>query len=148
VTPEGQTPFNLLANTPNNGLNVTGTGPGAKTEQVNVPQDRVNRILRESQVGRAVTEENRAQIAQDGAQQIGAVTDAAIDAATNGQAGGGTQQPGTDGNQPYRDQDPTGDKGGGGPKAGGGACQTPGNLVKNCSFEITGSIPDWNVTGA
>jgi len=45
VTPQGLPPVNLSANTPNNGANVSGSGPGIQVNIINVPPAQANQII-------------------------------------------------------------------------------------------------------
>ena len=164
VTPQGLPPVTLNANTANNGANVSGAGPGVQVNIVNVPPAQTNQILAESQVAKAVKEEaNKAENIQAAAKEAAALANAVVESITKsekegGGAKAGETEPAKSADQPPKDQDPAGEKAetssevssssGGSNPAGPSSVGVSGNIVKNSGFETTGSIPNWDLTGA
>lgn len=141
VTPQGQAPITL---TPNTGANITGTGPTAQVSQLTVTQAQANQILSESQVSKVVKEEgNKGGVFQAAAKEAAALANAVVESITKSDQGGA---------------DNKGDKGDKGDNKSNNAQIVPeeaqkptsssSNIVKNPGFETTGSIPDWDTTGA
>ncbi len=142
--PLGLPPIAIAANA---GLNVTGTGPGAQVTQTTITQAQANQILAESQVGKTITEEaNQQQVAQAAAQEAANLANKVVETTTKTEPTTQQEQPKSQEPTP-KDQDPGGEKSQTVSSSGGG-CQTSANLVKNCGFETTGSIPNWDLTGA
>ena len=83
VTPQGQPPITLTANTPNNGANITGTGPAIQVTQVTITPAQANQIVVESQVPKGVKEEaNKEQVVQVAAKEAVALVTAVVEAVT------------------------------------------------------------------
>lgn len=117
-----------------------------------VTQAQANQILSESQVGKVVKEEgNKNQVVQAAVKEAAALANAVVDAVTKGEPPPGQAKQGDQGDKTTQDkgdnkpppivpeetQKPTSGCGGQG-----------GNLVKNCGFETTGSLPNWDLSGA
>ena len=95
VTPQGLPPVNLSANTPNNGANVSGSGPGIQVNIINVPPAQANQIIAESNVGKVVKEEaGKEQNVQAAVKEAAALANTVIETITKTEQAGGTTQEG------------------------------------------------------
>ncbi len=142
ITPQGLPPITLTANTQNNGANVSGSGPGVQVNQVTVTQTQANQILSESQVGKVVKEEaNKGGVVQAAAKEAAALANAVIETVTQ-QTGGGTQESTSGGTKTETTKTEIV------PEAAQKPPSSGENIVKNPGFETTGSIPQWDTTGA
>ena len=153
LTPQGLPSISLTANTSNNGANVTGSGPNINANVFNVPLAQALQILQESHVGKVVKEEsNKNQVADAAVKEAATLANAVLEALGKGEkeSTGEGKKDGSKGstekgdNQPPKDQDPGGQKS----KTASETSGSGNNIVKNPGFETTGSIPDWDSSGA
>jgi len=154
VTPQGLPPVNLSANTPNNGANVSGSGPGIQVNIINVPPAQANQIIAESNVGKVVKEEaGKEQNVQAAVKEAAALANTVIETITKTEQAGGTTQEGGE-TQDSTTTDTTSETTTTAPvtpdtsSSTSSGCGSSGNIVNNCGFETTGSIPSWDSTGA
>jgi FecR protein len=141
----------------NHFADVLGTGASARIQPpMAIPPGHAIAILQSMRTGRAVTAEaNAARIIQDAANEIAALG-AAATVLVGGQPTAGLnqleipRQPQITPTQhcdtaacipPPPPQSPP-------PALPVNGCGSAGNVIKNCSFEITGSIPEWDRSGA
>ncbi|MBI1996287.1 MAG: FecR domain-containing protein, partial [Deltaproteobacteria bacterium] len=137
-------------------MNATATGSGANVQiaqPTQNPPGTAGQILSSMDAGKGVTSEDGAKIVAGAIAEIATLSQAAT-AIVNGQTTGGASNAATEPESSNTTAPVTAGGTGdsisqdGGAGGGGGACGTAGNVVQNCSFEITGSIPSWNTTGA
>ena len=141
----GQPTFKLVANTPNNGANVTGSGPNVQVNIIAVPPAQANQILSESQVGKVVKEEgNKGGVVAAAVKEAAALANAVIETFTKtDQTTTGESKQGEGTKESKSDSTTTAPV-----TADTSSASSSENLVKNPGFETTGSIPEWNLTGA
>ncbi len=141
----GQPTFKLVANTPNNGANVTGSAAAAQVSQVTVPAAQLNQILAESQVGKVVKEEgNKGGVVAAAVKEAAALANAVIETFTKTeQTTTGESKQGEGTKETKSDNTTTAPV-----TADTSSASSSENLVKNPGFETTGSIPEWDLTGA